>query len=64
MDTQEMRCPHCDYVASGGTEQEMKDRLRQHFLEAHRIAGADFESMYSEMKMAATLFEPPAARTR
>jgi len=39
----EMTCLNCTYVASGNSEEEVKNKLRQHSQSAHSMSNRDFE---------------------
>jgi predicted small metal-binding protein len=54
----EMRCPACNYMACGETEEDVKAILLQHSTDEHKMKRNDFESIFSEMRVISHLFKP------
>jgi hypothetical protein len=58
----EVTCPLCEFVAENENEEDVKHQLMQHCVITHRMKGCDFENMYGELKILATLFLSKNAR--
>lgn len=46
----DVRCPQCDYVATGATEEDTKENLRMHARERHNADDDTFERMWEDIK--------------
>lgn len=46
----EMKCPKCDFVASGENESAVKEELKEHMKSQHNMDEGGIESMLSGMK--------------
>lgn len=60
----DVMCPCCNLLVSGEGEKEVKDQLKRHLQELHKVNEADFESMFSELRTLSTLFVPPGSKSR
>jgi predicted small metal-binding protein len=54
----EMRCPSCSFAVLGSTEEEVKKLLMDHSMRVHKMSRRDFETMFSDLQMLATVFRP------